>query len=46
MLEKNCYIVGAGENYGLDFAPVPGDFVIAVDGGFSYLRPAAFRPIW
>lgn len=32
-----CYIVGAGENYGLNFMPGQGDYVIAVDGGFQYL---------
>ncbi len=34
------YIVGAGENYGLDFTPLADDYVIAVDGGFSYLQDA------
>ena len=33
-----CYVVGAGENYGLDFSPRPGDLVIAVDGGFQVLQ--------
>lgn len=33
-----CYIVGAGENYGLDFAIQPGDYVIAADGGLKYLE--------
>ena len=32
-----CYIVGAGENYGLDFIPDEGDYIIAVDGGYQYL---------
>lgn len=35
-----CYIVGAGENYGLDFTPVAGDFVIAADAGLRYLKEA------
>lgn len=33
-----CYIVGAGENYGLDFAPSANDFVIAADAGIRYLE--------
>ncbi len=28
-----CYVVGAGENYGLDFCPTTDDFVIAADAG-------------
>jgi len=33
-----CYIIGAGDNYGLDFVPQAGDFVIAADGGADYLN--------
>ena len=33
-----CYVVGAGENYGLHFVPEAGDKVIAVDGGFRFLE--------
>lgn len=33
-----CYIVGAGENYGLDFTPSANDFVIAADAGIRYLE--------
>ena len=33
-----CYIVGAGENYGLDFQKNDGDYVIAADGGLVYLH--------
>lgn len=33
-----CYIVGAGENYGLDFTPSSNDFVIAADAGLCYLE--------
>lgn len=40
MKDSICYIVGAGENYGLDFLPQSGDFVIAADGGFSFLQKA------
>lgn len=33
-----CYIVGASENYGLDFTPSADDFVIAADAGIRYLE--------
>lgn len=33
-----CYIVGAGENYGLNFIPRTEDFVIAADAGFQALE--------
>lgn len=36
-------MVGAGENYGLDFQPVTGDFVIAVDAGLRYLEKRGIR---
>lgn len=39
-----CYIVGAGEDYGLDFVPQSGDFVIAADGGYDRLRAACIVP--
>ena len=40
MIEKTgiCYIVGAGENYGIHFSPRAGDFVIAADAGFQVLE--------
>jgi len=38
MESKICYIVGAGNNYGLDFVPQDGDYVIAADDGFKYLQ--------
>ena len=38
MKNKTCYIVGAGENYGLDFTTEVGDLVIAADGGLAYLQ--------
>lgn len=38
MNKKICYIVGAGENYGLDFIPSKEDFVIAADAGLRYLE--------
>lgn len=39
-----CYIIGAGENYGLDFVPKKGDFVIAADGGLKYLEECGIAP--
>lgn len=33
-----CYVVGAGENYGLDFTPHSNDYVIAADAGFRVLE--------
>ena len=39
-----CYIVGAGENCGLDFVPQPEDLVIAADGGLVYLQQAGITP--
>lgn len=33
-----CYVVGAGENYGLDFTPRSNDYVIAADAGFRALE--------
>ncbi len=41
--EKICYVVGAGENYGLDFKPATGDFVIAADAGLCYLEERGIR---
>lgn len=44
-MEKGiCYVIGAGENHGLDFAPSEDDFVIAVDGGLAYLEAANITP--
>lgn len=39
-----CYIVGAGDNYGLDFTPTDNDFVVAADGGLRYLETADIFP--
>lgn len=33
-----CFVVGAGTDYGLDFCPCKGDFVIAADGGLLHLE--------
>lgn len=39
-----CYIVGAGEVFGLDFHPAQQDMVIAADGGYRNLCQAGIRP--
>ena len=39
-----CYIIGAGEDFGLDFAPAEGDLVIAADGGYDRVKAAGIRP--
>lgn len=43
MKDKICYVVGAGENYGLDFQPTKEDFVIAADAGLCYLDKQGIR---
>jgi len=43
MRENICYIVGAGDNYGLDFTPTKEDYVIAADGGLTYLQQADIK---
>ncbi len=43
MKERICYVVGAGENFGLDFQPATGDFVIAADAGLRYLEEQGIR---
>lgn len=40
MKNSICYIVGAGDNYGLDFTPHKDDYIIAADGGLTYLEQA------
>lgn len=37
MDERICYIVGAGAFYNAGFTPVPGDLIIAADGGYQVL---------
>ena len=39
-----CYIVGAGENYGLDFKAEKEDFVIAADAGLRCLEERKVVP--
>lgn len=43
-MEPVCYIVGAGEDYGLDFCPKDGDLVLAADAGYLRLKAAGLRP--
>ncbi len=43
MKEKRCVVVGAGPVDRLP-APLPGDLVIAADGGYSALSRAGIRP--
>ncbi|MGN0463517.1 MAG: thiamine diphosphokinase [Acutalibacteraceae bacterium] len=39
-----CFVVGAGENFGLDIKPSDKDLVIAADAGLVYLRAAGISP--
>lgn len=43
-MDKRCYIVGAGEDFGLDFTPEKEDLVIAADGGYAKLLKAGLQP--
>ena len=43
MKERICYVVGAGENFRLDFQPATGDLVIAADAGLRYLEEQGIR---
>ncbi len=43
MKERICYVVGAGENFGLDFQPATEDFVIAADAGLRCLEKQGIR---
>ena len=43
-MSKICYIVGAGEDYGIDFTPDSEDLVIAADGGLLTLQKAGIQP--
>ena len=39
-----CYIIGAGEDCGLNFTPAPEDLVIAADGGYRRVQAAGIHP--
>ena len=39
-----CWCVGAGDFDAARFAPAPGDFVIAADGGLKYLETLGVKP--
>lgn len=43
MKERICYVVGAGENFGLGFQPATRDLVIAADAGLCYLENQGIR---
>ena len=42
-MSKICFIVGAGENHGLDLLAANGDLVIAADGGLNYLEESGIN---
>ncbi len=44
MVDKICFLVGAGEFYDYEFAPKENDLVIAVDGGLKYLKRLSIEP--
>jgi len=41
---QTCFLVGAGDLTARDFAPKPGDFVIAADGGYASLAAIGAAP--
>lgn len=43
MGDEICYVVGAGENYRVDFQPAAEDLVIAADAGMRYLEEQGIR---
>lgn len=44
MSEKRCVIVGAGEFENDKFAPMPGDIILAADGGYAHLSSVGVVP--
>ncbi len=44
MKNRICYVIGAGENYELDFVKQNGDFIIAADGGLNHLEKKQIKP--
>ena len=43
-MENICYIVGAGEDFGLDFVPGTEDLLIAADGGYRAVLTVGLKP--
>ena len=43
-MEKICYIIGAGEIHNLNIKPNPNDYIIAADGGYTYLKEINITP--
>ncbi len=41
---EKCFIVGAGDFFGLDIMPEKNDFVIAADAGYDYLLQSGVKP--
>lgn len=41
-----CYIIGAGDFFGLREMPDDSDYVIAADAGFEYCCKTALSPTW
>ena len=44
MNRKTCFIVGAGSFDGMCIKPEQGDFIIAADGGYTYLKEMGIEP--
>lgn len=43
-MNKRCVIVSAGDFFPSDYTPKPGDFIIAADGGYTYLKNMGITP--
>ena len=43
-MERVCYVVGAGDFFGFCRAPEKKDYVIAADGGYTYLQRLGISP--
>ncbi len=43
-MKKRCVIVSAGDFTPTDYCPEKGDFIIAADGGYAYLRDMGITP--